>query len=383
MSNDEGMVSSPDSPFPANGSTASRASARRERRQSTAAPSRRAAGLAEIQRLLACAQPVGRGELRNDGVIQLLHQLAEHDPAAAIEFAVQHPELHGQADLAAELFGGWLDRNEGSARDWLGGVPPGDLRVQVVPILVAHWASEQPEEALALAGELPGYDGELDPLRPFGNWNHGDEIEGRVRERAYAGIFGEWAGSDPVAAAQRATALEDPLLRNLAMQEVAAKWILKDSAAALQWMNELPAGPVRNSALQGMMAGWTAQDPRAAASFLTALDESSERTEWLRLLGENWSSSDPKTALAWAAKLPGENERNQIVQAMLAKVAESDTRDAADFVLTLPAGPSRTQGMEMVLARWSANDAEGLRAWLDGLSSGAAREEAMAVLSAE
>lgn len=331
--------------------------------------------------MLAAAIPVASGELRNDGVIELLHRLAEHDPAAAIEFAYQHPGLHGQADLAAEFFGGWLERNELSARDWLDGVPSGELRVQVVPVLVAHWASDQPEEALALAGELPGYDGALEPLRPFGKWDHGDEIEGRVRERAYAGIFGEWAGSDPAAAAVRATALEDPLLRNLAMQEVASKWILKDSAAAIRWMRELPAGPVRNSALQGIMTEWTAQEPRAAASFLSALDESPERSEWLRVLGENWSSSDPKTALAWAAQLPGEGERNQIVQTVLAKVAESGGRDAADFVLTLPTGAARTQGMELVLARWRANDAEAVSDWVDALPKESLREEARSVLS--
>jgi hypothetical protein len=356
--------------------------ARRERHDLKSGPSQ-TARLKEIHRMLAAAQPIDAGELRNDEVIDLLRRLAEYDPAAAIEFTAQHPELHGKADLVDELFGGWLEQNEEYARDWLRGIPAGNLRVQVVPVLVAHLASEKPEEALALAGELPGYDGALDPLRPFGKWDHGDEIEGRVRERAYAEIFGEWAGSDPVAAAARATALEDPLLRNLAMQEVASKWFLQNSSAAVEWMKQLPAGTERNSALQGLMPEWTAQDPPAAASFLTALADGPERNEWLRLLGENWSSSDPQTVLAWAAKLPGEADRNLIVQSVLAKVAESGGQQAADFVLTLPAGTARTQGMELVLARWRADDAEAVKAWVEALPRESLREEARAVLPME
>ncbi len=344
---------------------------------------RRHSGLPEIHRLLAEAKPLGHGEIQNEGVIELLRQMAKYDPAAAIEFAEQHPELHGKLDLVAELFGGWIEQNELSARDWLNEIPAGNLRVQVVPVLVAHLASEQPEEALALAGELPGYDGELDPLRSFGKWNHGDVIEGRVRERAYAEIFGEWAGSDPLAAAARATELEDPLLRNLAMQEVAAKWIRKDSAAAIEWMNQLPAGAVRNSALQGLMPEWTAQNPQSAASFLATLADSPERNEWLRSLGENWSSSDPTTALAWATRFPGEEERNLIVQTVLAKVAESSGRRAADLVLTLPAGAARAQGMELVLSRWRANDADAVSAWVNALPRESQREEARAILTAE
>lgn len=340
-------------------------------------------GLQEIQHLLANAQPVGHGELHNQGVIELLHQLAHFDPAAAIEFATKHPNLHGHLDLVAELFSEWLDEGELSARAWLEGIPSGELRIQVVPVLVAHLASIQPEEALTLAGELPGYDGALDPLRSFGRWDHGDEIEGRVREKAYAGIFSEWAGSDPVTAAARATALEDPLLRNLAMQEVAAKWIRKDSVAAIAWMNRLPAGQVRNSALQGLMQEWTAQEPQAAASFLVVLEESPERNEWFRLLGETWGSAEPETALAWATQLPDETERNQVVQTVLAKVAESSGRQAANYALTLPAGTARTQSMELVLARWRATDAEAVAAWVSALPRESQREEARAVLAAE
>lgn len=357
--------------------------AARRKLQAASPATIRAAQLEEIHRLLASSKPVAHGQLRNDEVIKLLHRLAELDPAAALDYAERHPELHGQADLTIELFAGWLDRNELSARDWLDAVPAGVLRIQLVPVVVSHLASELPEEALALAGELPGYDGELGPLPAFGNWDHSDELEGQARERAYAAVFREWASSDPVAAAARAGALEDPLYRNLALQEVGLKWILKDPAAAIQWSKELPAGPDQYSALQGIMAEWTTHDPRAAASFLAALEDSPHRDQWLRLLGENWTACDPRMALSWAAQLPDETDRTQTVRTVLATVLESGGREAADFVLTLPAGSSREQGMELVLPKWSADDAEGVRAWLAELPHDSLREEAMEFLSRE
>ena len=249
----------------------------RERRRASGNPDQ----IEEIRSALESASPVARGQLRNDTVIELLKRLATLDPQAAIEFAAQHPELHGQADLAAELFAGWQDRDKVSARDWLAALQPGSVRVQLVPLVVSNLASEQPEEAIALAGELPGYDGDLDMLAAFGPWHESDEVEGQVRERAYASIFREWASHDPQAAAARANGLEDPLCRMLAIQEVAAKWMLKDADAAIRWAQAQSPGPDRDSALQGLLAEWMQRDPAAAKTYLLSLEESPRRNRWL------------------------------------------------------------------------------------------------------
>jgi hypothetical protein len=235
----------------------------------------------EIRSALESASPVARGQLRNDTVIELLRRMAELDPQAAIEFAAQHPELHGQADLAAELFANWQDRDQVSARMWLSALPSASLRVQLVPLVVSSLASEQPEEAIALAGELPGYDGDLDMLAAFGPWHESDEVDGQARERAYASIFREWASHDPQAAAARANGLEDPLCRTLAIQEVAAKWMLKDADAAIRWVQAQSPGPDRESALQGILAEWMQRDPVGAKTYLLSLAESPRRDRWL------------------------------------------------------------------------------------------------------
>ncbi|BCU79274.1 hypothetical protein [Luteolibacter sp. LG18] len=240
--------------------------------------------IAEIRGQLDAAAPVARGQIRNDSVIDLLRRLAELDPEAAIAFTRDHPELHGDPGLAAELFAGWLDRRETEARGWLDNVPTGALRTQLVPLVVSSLASEHPEDALALAGELPGYDGDLGILAAFGPWTASDELDAQPRERAYAAVFREWAASNPTAAAARAQGLEDPLCRNLALQEVAGKWMLKDAPAAIQWARAQPVGPDRNSALQGLLGEWIRQSPHEAKAYLLSLEDSQERTHWLTML---------------------------------------------------------------------------------------------------
>jgi hypothetical protein len=336
----------------------------------------------EIRRLVATAKPPGRGELGNERLAELLRRLAEIDPREAIDLAEKHAHLHGRPELAAEIFAGWSDR-ESAALRWFDALPPGDLRQRLVPVRVASLASDQPEEALALAGELPGYEGGDEGLPEVGRWDDGDEFDGQLREQAYAKIFREWAVSDPVAAAARAAALEHPVWRNLALQEVAAKWMLKDPAAALEWARNLAAVPDRQSALEGVMAEWAGHDPAAAAEFLTGLEAGPQRSHWQELLGERWAATEPAAALEWAEALDDDAGKATLVRTMLARVMESDSREAADFAIGLNDPAARKEGMELVLSHWAATDAEGLAGWLESLPEGVAGDEARAILSAE
>ena len=336
----------------------------------------------EIRRLLATAEPLGRGELGNERLAALLRELAETDPRQAIELAEAHGHLHGQPELAAELFAGWFDR-ESAAREWFDTLPPGELRGRLVPVMVASLASDRPEEALAFAAELPGYDGRFETLPEAGRWDEGDEFDGQLREQAYAKIFREWAASDPAAAAARAAALEHPIWRNLALQEVASKWMLKDPASALEWAAGRAGEADRRSVMEGLLPEWAGQDPAAAASYLTGLEDGPQRRRWQEVVGERWAADQPAAALEWAVALPDEAERGTLVRTMLAKVMEAGPREAADFALGLPDGGTRKEGMELVISRWAAEDAAGLAAWLDGLPEGTASDEARAVLSAE
>jgi len=334
----------------------------------------RADEIARIQLELQHIRPLERGDLRNEAAIALLHRWAEIEPEAAIEYANRHPGCHGDATLVAELFAAWLDRKSVAAESWFQDLSSGELRNRMLPIMVSRLASESPEDALALAGELPGYDGELGSLPKFGQWNHSDEVDHQLREQAYATIFREWTSSDPLAALGRAMGLEDPFSRNLALQEVARKWSQKDLAAAVSWAQQLPPGADRASALEGLITEWSNQEPRGASAFLATLPAGPEREQWLKELGENWSQRAPAEALAWAATLSTEEDQIRALCSVLAGIGKTSDRDAADQAFTLPPGPARQAGLQMILPAWDAREPEAVKAWLSRLPAESSEE---------
>jgi hypothetical protein len=346
----------------------------RSRRERTSDATAGADEVARIRAELERVKPLQRGDFRNEDAITLLHRWAELEPQEAIEYANRHPECHGDTGLVAELFAGWLDRKSMAAETWFHDLLSGGLRNRMIPVMVSRLASESPEEALALAGELPGYDGELASLPESGRWNHSDEVDHQPREQAYATIFREWTSNDPLAAAGRAMGLEDPLSRRLALQEVAGKWSQKDLATAVRWAQELLPGPDRNSALEGIMTEWSTQDPRSVASFLLAMPAGSEREQWLKELGGNWGQREPTEAIAWAATLPQQKDQMETVCAVLTEIGKSSTRDAAEQALNLPRGMVRKAGLERILSGWAAKNPEEVKSWISQLPEASGQE---------
>lgn len=344
---------------------------------------RRTVSTAEIRAHLAAAPPLPPGALRDEAIIRLLRELSATDPAEAVTFACQNPEVHGQAGLATELFAGWLEKDEAGALAFAGAFARGEARDGFVAAIASHLASQDPEKALAMAGGLPGYDGDISLLPPAGRWDESDEIDGSVREHAYAGIFREWAASDPAAAAARASGLSDPLLRNLALQEIGRKWVLKDPDTAAKWATAFPEGRDRDSAVEGIIGEWTRLAPRNAAAFLEHSGKAPGREAWLGILAANWTDAQPKEALDWAAGISSQEDRRHAVRAVLSGISGQGLRKAADFATTLPAGPVRREGMELVLVRWAADDAAALNEWTAALPQEELRREVREILSAK
>ena len=353
------------------------------RRERSSDLPRRVVSTAEIRAHLAAASPLPPGALRDEAIIRLLRELAATDPAEAVAFACEHPEVHGQAGLATELFAGWLEKDEAGALAFAGAFARGEARDGFVAAVASHLASQDPERALSLAGELPGYDGDISSLPPAGRWDESDEIAGSVREHAYAGIFREWAASDPAAAVVRACGLSDPLLRNLALQEIGGKWVLKNPEAAVAWATGFAESRDRDSAVEGIIGEWTRHAPRSAAAFIERSGAAPGRDAWLGILATNWTDERPREALDWAAGISSDKDRRHAIRAVLAGIGGQGLRKAADFAVTLPAGPARREGMELVLVRWAAEDAAAFNEWAAALPQEELRREVRGILSAK
>lgn len=326
---------------------------------------------ARVPGALAAMAPLQPGEVENAAAIELLERWSRNEPAAAIQYAAQHPELHGRMALPADLLIGWLDADEAAARRWVAQLPKGALRSQLLPAVISLVAGQDPHAALKMAGELTGED----------------------RMRALGGLFGEWAASEPAAAAAAAMKLqEDPHStgavgedtglgeRSGALQQVVAKWAERDLEAALAWGKRMP--PERFGEMWDVLAGkWAEQEPMEAARYLMASDPGANRSQLLATVARKWAGNNPAEALQWAGGLERDSDRELLAGGVLAAVAEADPKAAADLAASLPPGPVREKGLGLVLEQWAAREGPAMAAWVNAQPAGAARDSGCAVLA--
>lgn len=320
---------------------------------------------------LAALGPLQPGQVENAQAIELLERWSRNDPTAAILYAAQHPELHGRMALPADLLIGWLDSDEAAARRWVSQLPKGPLRSQLLPAVISLVAGQDPHAALQMAGELTGED----------------------RMRALGGVFGEWAASQPAAAAAAAMELqENPAStgavgddaglgeRSGALQQVMAKWAERDLEAALAWGKRMP--PARFGEMWDVLIGkWAEQEPLDAARFLMAADPGANRSQFLATVARKWAGKNPAEALQWAGTLEQGADRELVAGGVLAALAESNPESAANLAAGLPPGTVREKGLGLVLEQWTAREAPAVAAWVGTQPAGPARDSACAALA--
>lgn len=153
-----------------------------------------------------------------------------------------------------------------------------------IDILISLWAQGDPQAAVAWASSLPGENG---------------------RTALVAAVWG-WAGTDPVAAADHVSGIEDFALRQELVSAVIQSWDRTDLADASAWIEEnLPDTAGRAGAYEDLAYVWIATDRVAASQWIGAMTEGPERDAAVKMLVREVSASDPEAAAAWVDTLSG------------------------------------------------------------------------------
>lgn len=316
-----------------------------------------AATVGRIREMLSTIEPVLPGEIENAAAIELLRWWGEIEPIAAMEFVASHPHVHGRATLAAELFVSWLDRSRDDAMQWFNLRAAGELRWQILPMVISAVAQQQPRVALGMMVELTG----------------------ETRQAAVSALFSEWGATDPRVAGDHALRLPNPLERNEALRLVLGKWMDRDMPAAIAWARTLPPAPEPDSidvlppVTELLIEKWVSFSPTEAASHARSGEEGPARTKLLGKVAAQWAITDPAGALRWARVNAGGEEQAVMVRGVLATVAASDVQAAVELATSVEFRAAGAQGLGMVIDQWVARDPAGLSVWAGTL---AARSEA-------
>lgn len=214
-------------------------------------------------------------------------------------------------------------------------LPEGPDRLIQQQLLIARYASLDPETALSYV----------------------DRLQGAEASHARLTAFTTWAEADPAAAGKHV--IES--LLNFAtprpgdervVASVASSWARRDPEAAMKWSTGLPEG-IRTDALAGIASQLAASDPSAAMQFVGRIESPEEQQEILQTLSSQWAAHWPSQTASWALGLSDSPVGTAAMGPLVNTWAGAQPEAAAQWIQSLPEGAAR----DACLAAWNQSDA--------------------------
>src|SRR5688500_5122901 len=147
-------------------------------------------------------------------------------------------------------------------------------------------------------------------------------------------------------------------------------------------MNEIPDEKLKRAVFSSLAGEWAASDPAAAAAFAVAMPEEkdpearlsyrgeTEKQHARWTIGQRWASKDPQAAMQWISELPETEQRQHIVTAAEVS-AHSNPQQAAAYVASqLPAGDAQNEAVLKVAGIWGVTQPSEAAQWVFGFPEG-------------
>ncbi|MBN8459708.1 MAG: hypothetical protein J0M04_17905 [Verrucomicrobia bacterium] len=274
------------------------------------------------------AEGVPDGPLRQQIKGRLTAELAWEDPEeAAKQFGEVKPGMMPYTNMAQSIARGWANIDSDKALAWASGLEnfgqrkeavtvafgrmadadPADaasklanltdpeIRSEAAAAIATRWASQDPEKALAWAKSLTG-DQQSAALRQIAQAqvrsspDQAREVVGLLvskltpddwKKSEYRQLVGNMAGefaeTDPAAAAKFAATLPAGEAQNTAYSQVIGNWARYAPDEAENWLGQIEAGDVRDHAAGSFAESVASYDPGKAYDWAVAIDDPIQR----------------------------------------------------------------------------------------------------------
>lgn len=292
-------------------------------------------------------------------------ELAEHDPAAAVEWLAHFPVETVGAELS-EAMKKWIDSDVTAACAWLRSHPLKERKF--ISQIALHLLSEVSAEAgLEILGKMP---------------------EGPIRENLNSNFCTAWAQRDPEECVQF-LANHPEVRKGVASDELAGWWADRDVSAAATWLRSQEAGK-RFPAYHIFLLRGSWRDPLAAAATADSLLRDPEMREpdhpgflnGLRGTANALTETGPVAAATWALNLPSGEARRTSLSAVSTTWSELDPVGASEWMATLPASPDRDNLVLPLVRKIAYSDPERARQWALTVQNESNREEMLRLIDA-
>jgi len=249
----------------------------------------------------------------------LLGQLAETEPVAALELASQIESLRDSERARVAVLEVWGRKD---------------------PAAAIAWANN------ALAGE-----------------------PSRTRNSQLRAIYRGYAANNPAAAFQQALAITDnDRLKNHLLEEVITVQTESGGLQAAMLAVDLVADPeMQNSLRRELVDEWAEFDPQAAAAYVSTLGEDADSSIKSALVSR-WAQSDPAAAAAWLSSLDVDDPAiARASSSIIREWTRYDLTASADWLNSLPASPELDRAVISYTFRAAEEDPETAMSWAESI----------------
>ncbi len=203
------------------------------------------------------------------------YQWSLQDPVAALAWARQHPDGHGDLALQGAI-NGWWEKDPKAAEAYVSAQKDASGHEMMVSAFANMLFDKDPEHARQWASQLPDV---------------------AARRAADNSVAQNWAQDDPEAATRWAANLPADE-RGSAVGFAAYFWAKEDPKTAGDFLNSL-AGSARDEAVVTFSGGVAIEDSALALTWAATISDPSIRQKSEEAIATEWLKQDPPAARAW------------------------------------------------------------------------------------
>lgn len=311
----------------------------------------------------------------------------------------------------------WARKDPSAAIAWVESLPSGYMKNQARSQIAVDLAQRDPAIALEQATGIPGDQGRKAVFLVMQTWIRNDYLRavthlsamprGITKDRVIASVAGELAKIDPHAALALVLQMSPSRRKNQSLSDVASSWARKDPDAALEWANKQTNEPLKESLLYGIVLSVANSDPKRALELAQVLptkdarencigealfkmigtdpvfsldyalnrkppdkyevasllgsylrENQSAAIEWFDTLNnrdlkaqiagnfiDSLAEADYRTAIKWHKKVKDPILKEAVTMRLLGKILNFDPQAAVAFIQSLPVGHTKDQAL--------------------------------------
>lgn len=306
-----------------------------------------------LQMLTAAFELPQSDPSRSSTIRNLLKQLANTDPLAALELTNSISSLRDAERARTDILKVWANREPMAALAWadthLADVPS-NLRSSQMRAIMQGFAESNPKAAFSYANGL----------------SEATPADMRYKNRLLGAVIETQIQSGGLADVQTTIALlpDGPTKEHL-QRELVDEWAAFDPDAAAAYVQSL--GDAANTQLKTtLISEWAENDPAAAAAWLSTL--STEDPAYGRATTEitrEWTRYDLTASSEWLNSLPASPELDRAVATYTYRAAQEDPPTAMSWAESISNDRMRSKMMEQVAANWKTEDPQSFTNYLD------------------